>query len=386
MAHTLLLADDSVTIQRVIELTFADEDVHVVAVSDGDEAIARLNKTPPDIVLADVGMPGKNGYEVAQHIKSTPRLAHIPVVLLTGAFEPIDQAKAAAAGCDGVLAKPFEPQLVIGRVKELLSKSKATAAQAAAPATAPAAAVAPAPVAAPAAASKPVPVAVPAAAPKPASAAVPAAAPRPAPVAVPAAVAAAPAPVSAPAPVAAAKPAPVSVKARESAEDYFDRLDQAFANLSKGAETGAPKAGPAVAETVDWFSSEPPKGAQPPGASGAGGWKASPAQASTYGARPAPPVPQAVPAPLPVLPPIADAFAALLAAEQSQPQSSTASAWPIVAPPPPQISEEVIAEVARRVLEQLSDKVVREAVAEKVSAVAERLVREEIDRIKSAIK
>ena len=72
MAHTLLLADDSVTIQRVIELTFADEDVQVVAVSDGDEAIARLSKTPPDIVLADVGMPGKNGYEVAQHIKSTP--------------------------------------------------------------------------------------------------------------------------------------------------------------------------------------------------------------------------------------------------------------------------------------------------------------------------
>src|SRR6185436_1917841 len=99
-----------------------------VAVSDGDEAIARLNKTPPDIVLADVGMPGKNGYEVAQHIKNTPRLSHIPVVLLTGAFEPIDQAKAAAAGCDGVLAKPFEPQLVIGRVKELLSKPKGTGA------------------------------------------------------------------------------------------------------------------------------------------------------------------------------------------------------------------------------------------------------------------
>ena len=66
-------------------------------------------------------MPGRNGYEVAQHIKQSPRLAHIPVVLLTGAFEPVDQARAAAVGCDGVLAKPFEPQLVIGRVKELLA-------------------------------------------------------------------------------------------------------------------------------------------------------------------------------------------------------------------------------------------------------------------------
>src|ERR1700687_3232485 len=124
MPRTLLLADDSVTIQRVIELTFADEDIRVVAVSDGDEAIAVLDKTPPDIVLADVAMPGRNGYEVARHIKETPRLAHIPVVLLTGAFEPVDQARAAAAGCDGVLAKPFEPQLVIGRVKELLARPR----------------------------------------------------------------------------------------------------------------------------------------------------------------------------------------------------------------------------------------------------------------------
>jgi CheY-like chemotaxis protein len=122
--HTLLLADDSVTIQRVIELTFADENVHVVAVSDGDQAIARLNDQPPDIVLADVGMPGKNGYEVASYVKSQPRLAHIPVLLLTGAFEPIDQAKADEAGCDGVLAKPFEPQIVIGRVKELLARAR----------------------------------------------------------------------------------------------------------------------------------------------------------------------------------------------------------------------------------------------------------------------
>src|SRR5438132_240870 len=117
---TLLLADDSLTIQRVIELTFADEDIEVIAVSNGDEAIARMEASPPDIVLADVGMPGQNGYEVAKYVKKTPRLSHIPVVLLTGAFEPVDEERAAEAGCDGVLAKPFEPQLVIGRVKELL--------------------------------------------------------------------------------------------------------------------------------------------------------------------------------------------------------------------------------------------------------------------------
>src|SRR5688572_2351157 len=89
--HTLLLADDSVTIQRVIELTFADEDVKVVAVSNGEQAIALLNEKPPDIVLADVGMPGRDGYQVARYIRNTPALAHIPVLLLTGAFEPVDQ-------------------------------------------------------------------------------------------------------------------------------------------------------------------------------------------------------------------------------------------------------------------------------------------------------
>jgi len=123
VTHTLLLADDSVTIQRVIELTFADEDISVVAFSDGEHAIASLSHTPPDIVLADIGMPGRSGYEVARHIKQTPALWHIPVLLLTGAFEPVDQAKLAEVGCDGVLTKPFEPQFVISRVKELLAKS-----------------------------------------------------------------------------------------------------------------------------------------------------------------------------------------------------------------------------------------------------------------------
>src|SRR5262245_34143940 len=124
MAHKLLLADDSVTIQRVIELTFADEDVHVTAVGDGQLAIDRLDVDPPDIILADVDMPKRDGYEVAAYVKSRPKLAHIPVVLLTGAFEPIDQARAAAAGSSDVLAKPFEPQMVINRVKELLGKKR----------------------------------------------------------------------------------------------------------------------------------------------------------------------------------------------------------------------------------------------------------------------
>jgi len=96
--QTLLLADDSVTIQRVIELTFADE---------GHQRGCRQRRRPGDraarfnaagIVLVDVGMPGKSGYDVAGYVKHNPHLAHIPVVLLTGAFEPVDEARATALG------------------------------------------------------------------------------------------------------------------------------------------------------------------------------------------------------------------------------------------------------------------------------------------------
>ena len=94
----LLLADDSVTIQRVIELTFADENVQVIAVGDGQQAIDRVKADRPDIVLADIGMPERDGYEVASFIKSTPEFSHIPVLLLTGAFEPVDEARSRAVG------------------------------------------------------------------------------------------------------------------------------------------------------------------------------------------------------------------------------------------------------------------------------------------------
>ena len=123
--HKLLLADDSVTIQRVIELTFSGEDVQVLAVNDGEQAIARIPLERPDVVLADIGMPRKGGYDVAAFVKGHPDLAHIPVLLLAGAFEPVDQARAEQVRADGVLIKPFEPRQVIERVKELLAMRQA---------------------------------------------------------------------------------------------------------------------------------------------------------------------------------------------------------------------------------------------------------------------
>jgi CheY-like chemotaxis protein len=137
MGHKILLADDSITIQKVIELTFSDEDFELHTVGNGQKAIDEIRSIMPHIVLCDIIMPEKNGYEVCEFIKSSPDLKHIPVLLLTGAFEPFDQERARSAGCDGFLAKPFEPQTLISKVKELLLKSPAVAP---APAPVPAAA------------------------------------------------------------------------------------------------------------------------------------------------------------------------------------------------------------------------------------------------------
>ena len=118
----LLLADDSATIQKVIDLTFADEGVQVVAVGNGQEAIDQLLEVEPDIVLADVFMPSRTGYEVCEYVKTNEKLKHIPVMLLVGSFEPFDEAEARRVGADDILTKPFQSiRRLIDRVGALVS-------------------------------------------------------------------------------------------------------------------------------------------------------------------------------------------------------------------------------------------------------------------------
>lgn len=117
----LLLADDSITIQKVVELTFADEGVQVISVGNGTEAIERLEEISPDIVLADVFMPGMTGYQVCEHIKQNDRLRHVPVMLLVGSFEPFDEAEARRVGADDILTKPFQSiRNLVNKVSGLL--------------------------------------------------------------------------------------------------------------------------------------------------------------------------------------------------------------------------------------------------------------------------
>lgn len=133
MPKKILLADDSITIQKVVELTFSDGDYEVTAVNNGAKAVQKLAEMRPDIILSDIIMPEKNGYEVCEYVKSHPEFRNIPVVLLTGTFEPFDPDRAEKAGCDAVVTKPFESQSLIHKVEELIAQSQANSKAAPAP-------------------------------------------------------------------------------------------------------------------------------------------------------------------------------------------------------------------------------------------------------------
>ena len=145
MPKKILLADDSITIQKVVELTFSDGDYEVTAVNNGAKAILKLAEMRPDIILSDIIMPEKNGYEVCEYVKSHPEFRTIPVILLTGTFEPFDPDRADKAGCDAVVTKPFESQSLIHKVEELIEAARSNAPTAPSPAMSLPAPSAPAP-------------------------------------------------------------------------------------------------------------------------------------------------------------------------------------------------------------------------------------------------
>jgi DNA-binding response OmpR family regulator len=119
--RTLLLADDSITVQRVIALTFAAEKtIQVVTVGDGQQATEKMAALRPDIVLAATTLPQISGYDLATFIRGVAGLQGVPVLLLSGAFETVDEGRLASCGAIGVLEKPIEPTAVIKRVKDLL--------------------------------------------------------------------------------------------------------------------------------------------------------------------------------------------------------------------------------------------------------------------------
>lgn len=139
MGTKLLLADDSITIQKVVGIIFAGEEYQLTIVDNGDAALAKARETRPDVLLVDAVMPGRTGYEVCEEIRRDPALTGVPILLLTGAFEPFDEDKARRSGADDFISKPFESQHLIDKVTSLaeLGKQRRSAAPAPSPAVAP---------------------------------------------------------------------------------------------------------------------------------------------------------------------------------------------------------------------------------------------------------
>ena len=357
MTHKLLLADDSVTIQRVVELTFSGEDVQVVTVGDGEQAIARIPIELPDIVLADIGMPKRSGYDVAAFVKGRSDLSHIPVLLLAGAFEPVDENRAQQVRSDGVLVKPFEPQQVISRVRDLIESSRTTSLRA--------------------------------------------------PTALPditvvdhrarnGETLASTQHTAVPLPEGKATTFEVREQKPEAKlDDYFDRLDAAFAELGTDvhrrpgpAPSGDEYDGREVptlesllavsasAQPDDLPSTDPPMPLELAQFDAVLPQVAAPGVASA---------PRDVADPMDGRNLVADMFAALFAVEQGE---TVAAAAPIPAAArvntPVTVTDTLVDEVTRRVVERLSPEAANDLVAQIVSEVAERLIREEIARIRAA--
>lgn len=120
----ILVADDNSNIQKMVGLALKDQGIDVVAVGNGEAAVRKISDLKPDLVLADVFMPVRTGYEVCEFVKSDSKLSHIPVILLVGAFDPLDEQEAQRVGADGVLKKPFvPPDPLISMVRSALARA-----------------------------------------------------------------------------------------------------------------------------------------------------------------------------------------------------------------------------------------------------------------------
>ena len=120
----ILLADDSPHAQRMGERILREEGLEVVTLTDGETTLLRLADVDPDLVLADVFLPNRSGFEVCRYIKGHPRHRHARVVLTAGLLEPFDEEEAKRAGCDAILKKPFEASLVMATIQPLLVEAR----------------------------------------------------------------------------------------------------------------------------------------------------------------------------------------------------------------------------------------------------------------------
>jgi CheY-like chemotaxis protein len=124
---TVYFIDDSATMREVIKIAFRRENINVVAYNDAASALSQIESSKPDIVITDVIMPDKDGYEVCQFIKGNANLSEIPVILMSGVVNKQVAERAFSVKADELIRKPFQPQDLITRVRHLLKSNAAPA-------------------------------------------------------------------------------------------------------------------------------------------------------------------------------------------------------------------------------------------------------------------
>src|SRR5207253_7625461 len=124
-APTVYFIDDSATMREVIKIAFRRENINVIACHDAASAFTEIEQTRPDVVITDVIMPDKDGYEVCQYIKQHPKFATTPVILMSGVVNKSVAEKAFSVKADELIRKPFQPQDLIARVRHLLRPAAA---------------------------------------------------------------------------------------------------------------------------------------------------------------------------------------------------------------------------------------------------------------------
>jgi CheY-like chemotaxis protein len=118
---TVYFIDDSATMREVIKIAFRKENIHVITCADAASALAQFGEAAPDVVITDVIMPDKDGYEVCQFIKDHEQFGKTPVILMSGVVNRTVAEKAMSVRADELVRKPFQPQDLIARVKSLLN-------------------------------------------------------------------------------------------------------------------------------------------------------------------------------------------------------------------------------------------------------------------------
>src|SRR6516165_149376 len=120
-APTVYFIDDSATMREVIKIAFRRENINVVACHDGASALSQMDQLRPDVIISDVIMPDQDGYQVCEFIKQHPRLGKTPVILMSGVVNRAVAERAFSVKADELIRKPFQPQDLIARVRQLLS-------------------------------------------------------------------------------------------------------------------------------------------------------------------------------------------------------------------------------------------------------------------------